>query len=173
MVTTFGSERNFVSGWVQAGRERSGSNPPRGEFLMKDTMQKSECKQCKAHKYRNGRCYADNRSHGRPIADIVSCQHAGGPKHRYKNLTNVRFGRLVALHFVGNEESGGAIWRVRCDCGVEFNASARNLTHGATRSCGCLRIDLLKSQPGRNRGKKNRAPDESRARRSNTESDTM
>lgn len=135
-------------------------------------MQKSQCKKCKRYNYRNGRCYADNRTTGKPIKDIISCAWSGEPIHRYRDLSNMRFGRLVALRFVGVCSSGGAVWRVRCDCGCEFDAPAQNLTHGRTRSCGCLRVDLLKSQPGRNRKTKNRAPDESRARRSYTESDT-
>ena len=144
-----------------------------GVNLTKESMQRIQCKKCERRNYRGGRCYADNMRIGRPISDIVSCDWAGKERIRRKELTGLRFGRLTALKFVGVEECGGAMWHVRCDCGVEFDAPARNLVHGLTRSCGCLRRDLLAGQPGRNRGKKNRAPDESRARRSNTESDTM
>ena len=47
-------------------------------------------------------------------------------------------------------DNGGARWAVRCDCGVCFTTSARNLVHGGTRSCGCLRRDMLRNNPGRN-----------------------
>lgn len=69
---------------------------------------------------------------------------------RYKDLTGMRFGRVVALSFAGTEDNGGARWAVRCDCGVCFTTSARNLLHGGTRSCGCLRRDMLRNNPGRN-----------------------
>lgn len=55
------------------------------------------------------------------------------------DLTGKRFGRLLVLGFDGRTNSGNAIWRVRCDCGVEFDARGTNLKSGNTRSCGCIR----------------------------------
>lgn len=57
-----------------------------------------------------------------------------------------RFGRLVLLEKVGREECGNARWRVRCDCGVEFEAALNNVTSGHTRSCGCLRKEMLRNR---------------------------
>ena len=71
---------------------------------------------------------------------------------KYKDLTGTRFGRVVALNYCGREQNGAARWRVKCDCGCEFEASARNLITGRTRSCGCLRRDLLTGKPSRNKG---------------------
>jgi hypothetical protein len=54
------------------------------------------------------------------------------------DLTNQRFGRLVALHkTVGDDRA--TWWMVRCDCGVAKAVRATPLVKGATRSCGCLR----------------------------------
>lgn len=131
-----------------------------GINLTKESMQRIQCKKCSRRSYRNGRCYADNRTIGKPISDIVSCDWAGKARNRHKNLAGMRFERLMAIKFVGSDESGGALWHVRCDCGVEFDVPARNLMHGKTRSCGCLRRDLLTGQPGRNRKTKPR-PNES------------
>lgn len=49
------------------------------------------------------------------------------------NLTDVRFGRLIAL-----SHTYGGDWNVRCDCGVEKVCAGRDLRSGHTRSCGCL-----------------------------------
>lgn len=58
------------------------------------------------------------------------------------DLTGQRFGRLTALYFVGTNEAGNAIWRVRCDCGVEFQTLGAYLTTGRTKSCGCYRSEV-------------------------------
>lgn len=58
------------------------------------------------------------------------------------DITNQRFGRLVALNFAGYTRSGGVnyrVWKVRCDCGCEFITHENSLRFGLTRSCGCLR----------------------------------
>lgn len=60
---------------------------------------------------------------------------------RHQNLTGCRFGRLTAISFEDTTSSGNAIWRVRCDCGVEFLAIAFNLKSGKTQSCGCYRSE--------------------------------
>jgi hypothetical protein len=57
-------------------------------------------------------------------------------KHNAKDITNQRFGRLVALYRTGKRCSKGVIWRVRCDCNCEFEAATGYL--GSIKSCGCL-----------------------------------
>jgi len=48
-------------------------------------------------------------------------------------LSNERFGRLVAVEYLGK-----SLWLCRCDCGQEIRATTRNIKSGNTRSCGCL-----------------------------------
>lgn len=52
---------------------------------------------------------------------------------RHKDITGERFGRLVALKYVGKSR-----WLCRCDCGKEKEIALRSLVTGRTRSCGCL-----------------------------------
>ena len=59
-------------------------------------------------------------------------------------LEGRRFGRLTVLERAGTDKHRHALWRVRCDCGVEFTASGTNLLRGKTRSCGCIRVERLK-----------------------------
>ena len=58
------------------------------------------------------------------------------------DLTGKRFGRLTVLEFVELDYNGAARWRCRCDCGTVFVASAANLVHGHTKSCGCYRSEI-------------------------------
>ena len=62
------------------------------------------------------------------------------------DLTGRRYGRLLVLRFDGRNGSGNAIWRVRCDCGVEFSVRGTNLKSGNTRSCGCLRSETMRDR---------------------------
>lgn len=62
------------------------------------------------------------------------------------DLTGKKIHRLTFLEFVGRNESRNSRWKVRCDCGVEFEVTATSVTHGSTRSCGCLRIENNKKR---------------------------
>jgi len=64
------------------------------------------------------------------------------------DLTNQRFGRLVALS-MGEATRQGRMWLCRCDCGVESLKLAANLSSGHTRSCGCLYVVPRKPRPVR------------------------
>lgn len=62
------------------------------------------------------------------------------------DLTGQRYGRLTVVGFAGRDNNGNQIWRVRCDCGTEFEAYAGNLRNGVTRSCGCYRNEVCASR---------------------------
>lgn len=54
------------------------------------------------------------------------------------DLTGQRFGRLMVMHRIG-----GRSWSCHCDCGKQRAFKSDNLRRGLTRSCGCLRTELL------------------------------
>jgi len=56
----------------------------------------------------------------------------------YIDLTNQRFGLLVALKDTGRCQYGRALWLCRCNCGKEIIARSNCLRRGDTKSCGCL-----------------------------------
>lgn len=62
-----------------------------------------------------------------------------------KDLTGIRFGRLIAKERTRykNKESG---WICICDCGNEHIVSTKCLTGGRVRSCGCLARDMNPSK---------------------------
>ena len=71
-----------------------------------------------------------------------------------KDLTNMRFGRLVALEPTEQRgKSGGTIWRCSCDCGNETLAVSTQLTRGYKKSCGCWRHPDLKDYVGKRFGR--------------------
>lgn len=55
-----------------------------------------------------------------------------------RDLSGLRFGRLIALEYVGN----CGRWRCICDCGRTTNPKGFNLYRGITKSCGCLLADI-------------------------------
>ena len=56
---------------------------------------------------------------------------------RIKDITGQRFGKLVALEFVGRENKQ-SLWRCKCDCGNIRITTQGKLCSGNIKSCGCL-----------------------------------
>lgn len=58
--------------------------------------------------------------------------------YAYSDITQRRFGRLVALYPSKRyDASGSVIWRCHCDCGNELDVSYKSLMYGNQKSCGC------------------------------------
>ena len=71
-----------------------------------------------------------------------------------KDLTGQRFGKLVVLYPTDRRmDSGSIVWKCRCDCGKEAEVSARRLTRGKVRSCGCLSNPPRKDYIGKRFGR--------------------
>ena len=58
-----------------------------------------------------------------------------------KQLSGQRFGRLRVLS--RTQAPGITQWYAQCDCGVTKIIAAQKLLNGHTKSCGCLRQQLL------------------------------
>ncbi|MCL2556369.1 MAG: hypothetical protein FWE03_05085 [Firmicutes bacterium] len=58
------------------------------------------------------------------------------------DLSNKRFGRLVAIEPVAKTNRGEVVWLCRCDCTTEKNILGAVLTRGISNSCGCLQREL-------------------------------
>lgn len=67
-----------------------------------------------------------------------------------KDLTGMRFGRLVALRVAKKTGEGCAndFWSCKCDCGNEVVVRRYGILSWNTRSCGCLSKDVHKKQRG-------------------------
>lgn len=66
------------------------------------------------------------------------CGKCTKPSHHTKDLTGLRFGKLVAIKPTGEKKFKVNLWECKCDCGKSHVASVNSLTTGATKSCGCL-----------------------------------
>ena len=59
------------------------------------------------------------------------------------DLTGKKFGRLLVLEPIGRNKRLEVLWKCRCDCGNETIVKTAFLTHGHTRSCGCLQREKV------------------------------
>src|SRR5215831_1055163 len=92
----------------------------------------------------SGRSYSCGRQPPRGSIRLV----AGS---QYKDITGQRFGRLVAVEYVGQRPcSGGrstqAYWRCACDCGGSMVTAGTYLRTGKTVSCGCKNLERLRAR---------------------------
>ena len=69
----------------------------------------------------------------------TSCGCARGKKI---NLLGKRFGKLVVIEEAQNR-NGRTTWLCQCDCGNQKIVGTKELQNGDTKSCGCLRDELL------------------------------
>lgn len=62
---------------------------------------------------------------------------------KFIDLTNQRFGRLVAMKPTKERKDGRIVWHCVCDCGNEHFVTSAVLLNGFSHSCGCLQKELL------------------------------
>lgn len=60
-----------------------------------------------------------------------------------RDIAGQRFGRLVALDSESHRLGKRVYWWCRCDCGEVVAVERRKLLDGTTRSCGCLRREVV------------------------------
>lgn len=61
----------------------------------------------------------------------------------YKDISGMRFGRLIALEPIGTAPHGKPLdWLCKCDCGHITVINGSRLRNGSTKSCGCLQREL-------------------------------
>lgn len=60
-----------------------------------------------------------------------------------KDLTGKMFGRLTVIQYLGPNSTSHTYWRCKCSCGNVTDISGSSIRRGASRSCGCLRQELL------------------------------
>ena len=60
-----------------------------------------------------------------------------------KDLSNQRFGRLIALKKGKKDKASHQFWICQCDCGNIIEVNGDNLRRGLTQSCGCLHSEII------------------------------
>ena len=74
--------------------------------------------------------------------DTKSCgclQKDRTSQSRRKDLTNQKFGSLLALEPTEERKAGQIVWKCKCDCGNLHYVPTSDLTTGHTTSCGCTK----------------------------------
>ena len=63
---------------------------------------------------------------------------------KVKDLTGQKFGRLTVIARGETQgKSTAAYWICQCDCGNKKNIDGRRIRTGATKSCGCLKREVI------------------------------
>lgn len=58
-------------------------------------------------------------------------------------LDGLKFGRLTVIECCGPDKHGHVKWLCRCVCGNNITTSGVSLKKGVTKSCGCIRSELI------------------------------
>lgn len=69
-----------------------------------------------------------------------------------RDITGLRFGKLIAEYPVEGGKRGRTLWHCRCDCGGEVIAPLQQLTAGYRKSCGCMSHPSIKNYKGKRFG---------------------
>jgi len=62
------------------------------------------------------------------------------------DLTGKKFGRWLVVDQNGVNKYGNKLWKCLCECGSESVVLGSKLYHGDSKSCGCLRKDLVSAR---------------------------
>jgi hypothetical protein len=63
-----------------------------------------------------------------------------------KNISNMQFGRLMAIKPTHKKIGRSIVWECQCSCGNKYEAPVSLLTSGGIKSCGCLHSELSKGE---------------------------
>lgn len=55
------------------------------------------------------------------------------------DISNQKFGRLLAIEPTNKRRNGKVVWKCQCDCGNIAYVASTSLVNGNTMSCGCLK----------------------------------
>jgi len=61
----------------------------------------------------------------------------------YEDLSGRRFGRWTVQYRAEDNEWGQAMWFCVCDCGYKARTQGKVLRSGRSRSCGCLKSEMV------------------------------
>ena len=64
----------------------------------------------------------------------------------YEDLSGQRFGRWTVIKRVEDNHWCQMQFQCRCDCGWEASVQARVLKSGRSKSCGCLKSEILSKE---------------------------
>lgn len=75
-------------------------------------------------------------------SDFIHSCGCAMTEHLSKDISNQRFGKLVAIQPTEKRNSHGIIWLCKCDCGRYHETDTNSLLSGNTSSCGCINYSI-------------------------------
>jgi hypothetical protein len=66
--------------------------------------------------------------------------------NKNENIEGFRVGRLIVKKFLGSTDNWSGLWECECDCGKTVNVYSCYLINGGRKSCGCLKVDILRDR---------------------------
>ena len=63
-----------------------------------------------------------------------------------ENIQGRTFGRWTVISFDRYEQPND-FWNCQCSCGTRRIVNGKSMRHGLSRSCGCLKSEVLRSKP--------------------------
>lgn len=78
------------------------------------------------------------------------CQNKKNNYYAKKDISGKKFGKLTVLHPTKKRNPfGSVIWLCKCDCGNEKEIPYNSLVAWNSKSCGCIRTNLIKELAGK------------------------
>lgn len=65
--------------------------------------------------------------------------------YKINDLTGKRYGRLTVIRFEDMDKHSDSRWLCKCDCGNEKIVKGKCLKSGDTKSCGCAKLERVKT----------------------------
>lgn len=62
---------------------------------------------------------------------------------KFLNRVGLKYGRLTVIKHEGKDHRNKHLWLCECDCGNEKIVVSDNLSSGKSKSCGCLKNEIL------------------------------
>lgn len=84
---------------------------------------------------------------------VLDCGCETRTKPGQRDLTGMRFGKLIAVSPTDKRKCGTTVWRCICDCDKVAYVPAGQFLSGYVKSCGCLSHPPLKDFVGKRFGK--------------------
>lgn len=72
------------------------------------------------------------------------------------DVVGQRFGRLTVVCRSERKSTAGALWLCKCDCGGATTTTSLKLRNGHTKSCGCLKREVIEQGANLSHGMANK-----------------
>lgn len=64
---------------------------------------------------------------------------------KVRDIQGQKFSKLLVVEKVGTNKHGKALWKCTCDCGNEIVVDSQSLITNNTKSCGCLKLEMVRN----------------------------